>query len=103
MENQKVDWVLSPVSTVPLWEQLLEEQDQPGCIIRWVKVPSHVTVEGINEADCLADEGRQLHPQFPNLHNQPHHTTHGAYPSRRRRLKDHGSTHCTLRQSKQNT
>ena len=61
-------WVGSsgPVSNVPLWEQLLAALDENPRTVHWVKVPSHVTVEGNNEADRLADQGRQLHPRFPH-------------------------------------
>ena len=55
-----------PVSNVPLWEQLLAALDENPRTVHWVKVPSHVTIEGNNEADRLADQGRQLHPRFPH-------------------------------------
>ena len=54
------------VSNVPLWEQLLAALDENPRTVHWVKVPSHVTIEGNNEADRLADQGRQLHPRFPH-------------------------------------
>ena len=61
-------WIGScgPVSNVPLWEQLLAALDENPRTVHWVKVPSHVTIEGNNEADRLADQGRQLHPRFPH-------------------------------------
>ena len=40
--------------------------DENPRTVHWVKVPSHVTIEGNNEADRLADQGRQLHPRFPH-------------------------------------
>ena len=40
--------------------------DENPRTVHWVKVPSHVTVEGNNEADHLADEGKQPHPRFPH-------------------------------------
>ena len=57
-----------PVSNVEIWEQLLHELSQPDKTIKWVKVPSHVTVEGNNEADRLADLGRLSSPLHPILH-----------------------------------
>ena len=57
-----------PVSNVEIWEQLLRELSQPGKTIKWVKVPSHVTVEGNNEGDRLADLGRLSSPLHPILH-----------------------------------
>ena len=57
-----------PVSNVEIWEQLLSELSQPDKTIKWVKVPSHVTVEGNNEADRLADLGRLSSPLHPILH-----------------------------------
>ena len=61
-------WIGSsgPVSNVPVWEQLLAALDGNPRTVHWVKVPSHVTIEGNNEADRLADQGRQLHPRFPH-------------------------------------
>ena len=61
-------WIGScgPVSNVPLWEQLLAALDENPRTVHWVKVPSHVTIKGNNEADRLADQGRQLHPRFPH-------------------------------------
>ena len=61
-------WVGSsgPVSNVPLLEQLLAALDENPRTVYWVKVPSHLTVEGNNEADRLADQGKQLHPRFPH-------------------------------------
>ena len=61
-------WIGScgPVSNVPLWEQLLAALDENPRTVHWVKVPLHVTIEGNNEADRLADQGRQLHPRFPH-------------------------------------
>ena len=42
--------------------------DAPPPPSTWVKVPSHVTVEGNNEADRLADLGRLSSPLHPILH-----------------------------------
>ena len=54
------------VSNVHLWEQLFAALDENPRTVHWVKVLSHVTVEGNIEADRLADQGRQLHPRFPD-------------------------------------
>ena len=56
-----------PVANVAIWEELLHELDQPGKTIRWVKVPSHMSVEGNNKADHLADLGRLSSPLHPVL------------------------------------
>ena len=57
-----------PVSNATLWALLLNELNRPGRTVHWVKVPSHVTVEGNNEADRLAEQGRMTHPKFPKPH-----------------------------------
>ena len=56
------------MANVPLWEQLLSELGERGKEIIWVEVPSHVTVEGNNEADRLADLGRLASPLTPVSH-----------------------------------
>ena len=78
-----------PVANVAIWEELLHELDQPGKTIRWVKVPSHVSVEGNNEADRPADLGRlssPLHPVLstPNSVASPHMPSFA--PSKKARL-----------------
>ena len=85
-----------PVANVAIWEELLHELlDQPGKTIRWVKVPSHVSVEGINEADRLADLGRlssPLHPVLstPNSVASPH--TPSFAPSKKSTFIAHFTT-----------
>ena len=56
-----------PVSNLSLWEQPLLELDRPGRTVHWIKVPSHVHIDGNNEADRLAEQGRMSHPKFPEL------------------------------------
>ena len=60
-------WVGScgPVSNVPIWEEVLLELDRNERELVWIKVPSHVTVEGNNEADRLASVGLHSHPLYP--------------------------------------
>ena len=53
------------VSNMYLWEQLLEELDRESRVVHWVKVPLHVTIEGNNEVDRLAEQGRLMHPRLP--------------------------------------
>ena len=60
-------WVGSagPVSNVPLWKELLQHLDSTFQDILWVKVPSHVNVEGNEQADTLAHNGRLSNPLYP--------------------------------------
>ena len=60
-------WVGScgPVSNVPIWEEVLLELERNERELVWIKVPSHVTVEGNNEADRLASVGLHSHPLYP--------------------------------------
>ena len=57
-----------PVSNVPIWEEVLSELDKPHRMLKWIKVPSHVTVEGNNEADRLAALGLRSHLLYPLQH-----------------------------------
>ena len=73
-------WVGScgPVSNVPIWELILSELEREGREILWIKVPSHVTIEGNNETDRLASVGRHAHPLYPHTTQRSHcakHTT----------------------------
>jgi len=63
-------WVGSagPVSNVPLWEALLSELDSPDWRIEWVKVHSHVSITGNEDADSLANNGRLANPLNPGPH-----------------------------------
>ena len=82
-------WVGSsgPVSIVPLWEQLLMELDNNSRTVHWIKVPSHVTIEGNNEADRLADQGRQLHPRYPHPSTPQLQLCHTGTPAAPKRVK----------------
>ena len=82
-------WVGSsgPVSNVPLWEQLLMELDNNSRTVHWIKVPSHVTIEGNNEADRLADQGRQLHPRYPHPRTPQLQLCHTGTPAAPKRVK----------------
>ena len=44
---------------------ILTELEREGRELVWIKVPSHVTVEGNNEADRLASVGLHMHPLYP--------------------------------------
>ena len=54
-----------PVSNVPIWEEVLQELDRNERELVWIKFPSHVTVDGNNEADRLASVGLHSHPLYP--------------------------------------
>ena len=60
-------WVGSagPVSNIPLWKELLQHLDSTFQDILWVKVPSHVNVEGNKQANTLANNGRLSNPLYP--------------------------------------
>ena len=60
-------WVGSagPVSNIPLWKELLQHLDSTFQDMLWVKVPSHVNVEGNEQADTLANNGRLSNPLYP--------------------------------------
>ena len=53
-----------------MWEMLLTELQRKGREIIWIKVPSHVTIEGNDEADSLAAVGLHAHPVHP-FHQTP--------------------------------
>ena len=59
-------WVGSagPVSNVQLRKELLQHLDSTFQDILWVKVPSHVNVEGNEQADTLANNGRLSNPLY---------------------------------------
>ena len=82
-------WVGSsgPVSNVHFWEQLLIELDNTQRTIHGVKVPSHVTIDGNNEADRLAEQGRHMHPRFPRPQTPRHFAFQFATPKAPKRPK----------------
>mmetsp|Transcript_137378 Transcript_137378/g.238953 ORF Transcript_137378/g.238953 Transcript_137378/m.238953 type:complete len:201 (-) Transcript_137378:319-921(-) len=53
------------VVNIPLWEMLIVELDRPGRIVQWVKIPSHVGIQGNVEADRLANIKRKSSPLYP--------------------------------------
>ena len=59
------------VSNIPIWELFLAELEREGRKILWIKVPSHVTITGNNEADRLTKIGLHAHPLYP-FHQTPH-------------------------------
>ena len=54
-----------PVSKVQLWKELLQHLDSTFQDILWIKIPSHVNVEGNEQADTLANNGRLSNPLYP--------------------------------------
>ena len=70
-------WLNSAGSKVPdvaLWEELLQEKQ--GRTIQWVKVPSHVGIEGNSQADLLANDGRLASLGLPHARqNSPRQVT----------------------------
>jgi len=48
------------VPNTALWEALIEELDMQGRVVEWVKVLSHVGIEGRVEADRLANQVMSL-------------------------------------------
>ena len=96
-------WVGScgPVSNVPIWEEVLLELDRNKREFVWIKVPSHVTVEGNNEADRLASIGLHSHPLYP-FNPAPHkEATHfGTPPPPLKRSKIEACTPSALDVSK---
>ena len=69
-------WVGScgPVSNVRIWKDLLLKLDTNERELVCIKVPSHVTMEGNNEADRLASFGLHSHPLYP-FNPTPHKET----------------------------
>ena len=59
------------VANVSIWELLLDELNQLGKTVKWIKISSHVSVEGNKEADRLADLGRPSSPLNPVLSTNP--------------------------------
>ena len=49
------------IKNVDLWQQMDEELQKRQAAQEWVKVPSHVDLEGNEHADKLADEGVRKH------------------------------------------
>ena len=60
-----------PVLNVDLWIDLLELLDQASASYEWIKVPSHVQMEGNERADALAELGRKSSPLYARAGRQP--------------------------------
>ena len=60
-----------PVLNVDLWIDLLELLDQASASYEWIKVPSHVQMEGNERADALAELGRKSSPLYAKAGRQP--------------------------------
>ena len=56
-----------PLSNVELWKELLTELESPHRTVQWIKVPSHVGIQGNKEADSLAEDGRLNSPLLQQL------------------------------------
>ena len=58
------NWVGSrgPHSNMELWKELLPELESSRRTVEWIKVPSHVGIQGNKEADSLAEDGRLNNP-----------------------------------------
>ena len=67
-------WVTNkgPVLNVDLWIDLLELLDQALASYEWIKVPSHVQMEGNERADALAELGRKSSPLYARAGKEPH-------------------------------
>ena len=68
--------------------------DKQGRTIQWVKVPSHVGIEGNSQADLLANEGRLANPLNPPHQQNPQHGDSIRGPPRKRRKIEFGSSPC---------
>ena len=66
-------WVTNkgPVLNVDLWIDLLELLDLASASYEWIKVPSHVQVDGNERADALAELGRKSSPLYARAGRQP--------------------------------
>ena len=66
-------WVTGqgPVLNVDLWIELLELLDNAIASYEWIKVPSHVQVEGNERADALAEPGRKSSPLYAKAGRKP--------------------------------
>ena len=60
-----------PLLNVDLWIDLLELLDQAFASYEWIKVLSHVQVEGNERADALAELGRKSSPLYARVSRQP--------------------------------
>ena len=76
-----------PLSNVDLWKELLTELDLHVGEVNWGKIPSHVGIQGDEEADSLAENGRLLSPLLANsLAPSARHLRHSVPPQRETEL-----------------
>ena len=70
---QAQHWVTSKglVLNVDLWIELLKLLDSASASHEWIKVPSHVQVEGNERADTLAELGRKSSPLYARAGRKP--------------------------------
>ena len=52
----------SPIGHSDLWQQIHSLVTMHGDTLQFVWVPSHVNIEGNEQADKLAENGRLMHP-----------------------------------------
>ena len=66
MQWEAQGWVTTHplVINVDLWEEVLAILLTSNCEFKWVKVPSHVSVDGNEKADHLAEQGRNMSPLY---------------------------------------
>ena len=66
-------WVTTkgPVLNVDCWMDLLELLDALVATYEWIKVPSHVQLEGNERADTLAELGRKSSPLYARAGCRP--------------------------------
>ena len=55
-------WVTAqgPVTNVDMWIRLMILIDQSKAHLAWIKVPSHMGLQGYERADFLAEAGRKM-------------------------------------------
>ena len=59
-------WITThgPVVNLDLWEEVLDIILSSSCTFKWIKVPSHIDIEGKERADKLAESGRSISPSY---------------------------------------
>ena len=66
-------WVTTwgPVTNVDLWSTLMTLLDSTLVVSDWIKVPSHVAIQGNERADKLAEQGRLSSPLYLTIRHPP--------------------------------
>ena len=59
-----LDHLTGPRVNLGLWGEILQLILTSSCTFRWVKVPSHVDIEGNEKADNLAEKGCPMSPLY---------------------------------------